>query len=222
MPPSQPTRSRRRRSGARLEPVEPAERPAHGRLWAADRRAQLLAVAADLLSHQGVDGVRIPDVAERAGVSRAVVYRFFPNRQAILLDLLEELGRALQERVERSLADAGLADVDALLALVFNDVCDTVRDLGPGVWRLLNSAGPDPDVESVARRVRAEVAGPWFARVQEVTGAPERDALVVTSMIAATIPAVVELWLSGSLEREEAVEALERGAAGLIREFTRT
>lgn len=230
MPPSQsappgsrpPRRADDRQSSRDLKLVEPPGRPAHGRLWAADRRAQLLGIAAELLTHQGVDGVRIPEVAERAGVSRAVVYRFFPNRQAILLDLLEELGKALHERIERSLADAGLADVEALLELLFNDVCDTISDLGPGVWWLLNSAGPDPDVESVARRVRAEVAGPWFARVQQVTGAPERDALVVTSMIAATIPAVVELWLSERVERHEAVATLKRGAAGLIREFTRT
>ncbi len=202
-----------------LELVEP---PSHGRLWAADRRAQLLVVAAELLTSQGVDGVRIPDVAEGAGVSRAVVYKFFPNRQAILLDLLEEFGKLLQLRVEASLADAGLADVEGLLERLFNDVCDAVSEHGAGVWRLLNSAGPDPDIESVARKVRAEVAGPWLARVQEVTGAPERDALVLTSMIAATIPAVVELWLSGQVGREEAVACLGRGAAGLIREFTRT
>ena len=202
-----------------LELVDP---PSHGRLWAADRRAQLLAVAAELLTTQGVDGVRIPDVAERAGVSRAVVYKFFPNRQAILLDLLEELGSLLQRRVEASLADTGLADVEVLLARLFNDVCDAVTELGAGVWRLLNSAGPDPDIESVARKVRAEVAGPWFARVQQVTGAPERDALALTSMIAATIPAVVDLWLSGQVSREDAVACLGRGAAGLIREFTRT
>ena len=200
-----------------LQVVEP---PAHGRLWAADRRKQLLAVAGELLSSHGADGVRIPDVAEGAGVSRAVVYRFFPNRQAILLDLLEEFGTVLQERVDKSLAEAGLADVDVLLEMIFHDVCSTVEDLGPGVWHLLNSAGPDPDVESVARQVRADVAGPWFARVQQVTGAPERDAFALTSMIAAAIPAVVELWLSGSVERDEAVTTLKRGVAGLIRAFT--
>ncbi len=201
-----------------LSLVEP---PAPGRLWAPDRRDQLLGVAAELLTEGGVEGVRIPDVADRAGVSRAVVYKFFPNRQAILLDLLEEFGRMLEERVETSLRAAGLADVDVLLERLFNDVCDSVSDLGAGVWRLLNSTGPDPDIESVARKVRADVAGPWFARVQQVTGAPERDAFALTSMIAATIPAVVELWLSGQVEREEAVTTLKRGVAGLIREFTK-
>lgn len=198
----------------------PASAPAHGRLWAADRRAQLLAVAADLLTERGPDGVRIPDVAERAGVSRAVVYRFFPNRQAILLDLIEELGRVLQERVEASLAREGLDDVDALLELLFRDVCDSVAEVGPGVWHLLNSSGPDPDIERVALTVRQRITGPWFVRVAEVTRAPERDALALTSMIAAVIPAVVEQWLSGRVDRDEAVSHLKRGVAGLIREFT--
>lgn len=201
-----------------LKLVEP---PGHGRLWAADRRVQLLAVAAELLTDGGVEGVRIPDVAERAGVSRAVVYKFFPNRQAILLDLLEEFGKVLQERVEASLADAGLDDVEVLLERLFVDVCDSVSEVGPGVWHLLNSAGPDPDIESVAQKVRAEVAGPWFARVQEVTRAPERDAFALTSMIAAVIPAVVDLWLSGQVERDEAVAHLKRAVAGLIREFSK-
>ena len=194
--------------------------PAHGRLWAADRRRQLLSVAAGLLSSHGAEGVRIPDVAEAAGVSRAVVYRFFPNRQAILLDLLEEFGSLLGDRVEASLEEAGLAHDHVLLEMIFNDVCGTVDEMGPGVWRLLNSAGTDADIESVARRVQAEVAGPWFARVQEITGAPERDAFALTSMIAAAIPTVVDLWISGAVERDEAVATLKRGVAGLIQAFT--
>ena len=217
MPPAPADRKRARGEAVDLKVVEP---PAHGRLWAADRRRQLLRVAAEILSEHGAEGVRIPDVAQLAGVSRAVVYRFFPNRQAILLDLLEEFGTLLAERVEASLAEAGLADVDVLLEMLFNDVCGTVDEMGPGVWHLLNSAGTDPDIESVARRVRADVAGPWFARVQEVTGAPERDAFALTSMIASTIPAVVDLWLSGAFERDEAVITLKRGVAGLIRAFT--
>jgi AcrR family transcriptional regulator len=201
----------------KLKLVEP---PAHGRLWAADRRAQLLDVAAGLLTRHGANGVRIPDVAEEAGVSRAVVYRFFPNRQAILLDLLEEFGSDLQQRVEQSLSEAGLTDTDALLELLFDDVCGAVEDRGAGVWYLLNSAGTDTDIEIVARRVQSDVAGPWFARVQEVTGAAQRDAFALTSMIAATIPAVVDLWLSGQVERADAVTILKRGVAGLIRAFT--
>jgi AcrR family transcriptional regulator len=189
-------------------------------LWAADRRQQLLRTAAELLESHGVDGVRIPDVAERAGVSRAVVYRFFPNRQAILLDLIEEFGRVVQERVEDALTESGLDDVEALLGRIFSGICDTVSEQGAGVWRLLNSAGPDPEIESVAQKVRTEITLPWFPRVESVTHAPGHEAVVVTSMIASTIPAVVELWLAGQVDRDEAITYLERGTATLIREFT--
>lgn len=194
--------------------------PAHGRLWAADRRAQLLEIAAELLESRGVDGVRIPAIAARAGVTRAVVYRFFPNRQAILLDLLEEFGHALQRGVEGSLDDNGLDDVEALLGKLFGVVCDTVSAQGTGVWRLLSSTGPDPDIEILAQEIRARITAPWFARVQDVTGSVAREAFALTSMIAATIPAIVELWIRGQLERDEAVAYLERGVSGLIREFT--
>ena len=152
--------------------------------------------------------------------SSRIVYRFFPNRQAILLDLIEEFGRVVGERVEGALEPNGLDDVQALLARIFDGICDTIEEQGAGVWRLLNSAGPDPEIESVAQKVRAEIAGPWFARVQEVTRAPARQAFALTSMIAATIPAVVELWISDQVERDEAVTYLERGVASLIREFT--
>ena len=75
----------------------------HNRLWAADRRKQLLDVAGRLLAKEGVDGVRIPDVAALAGVTRPVVYKHFSNRQAILVGVLEDFGQTLQERVQAAM-----------------------------------------------------------------------------------------------------------------------
>ncbi len=190
-----------------------------GRLWAADRRRQLLAVAAEILDREGVDGVRIPDVAAAAGVTRPVVYRFFPNRQVILMDLLEEFGSVLEERLEESVGN-GLSDVEALLGSVLEAVCDSVEEIGAGVWKLLNSAGPDPEIESVAQSVRARLVRPWFARVAEVTGAPGPDVRALTAMIAAAVPAVLSQWLAGDLRRDEAVASVLRGVGGLIQAFS--
>ena len=203
---------------ARARP-RPPESSSRGRLWAPDRRRQLLAVAAAILDREGVDGVRIPDVANAAGVTRPVVYRFFPNRQAILMDLLDEFGSVLEARLEESVG-AGLADVEALLRSVVVAVCDTVEETGAGVWKLLNSAGPDPEIESVAQSVRERLVRPWIARVAEVTGAAASDARALTAMIAAAVPAVLSQWLAGELRREEAVESLLRGVGGLIGAFS--
>jgi AcrR family transcriptional regulator len=199
--------------------TRPPESPSRGRLWAPDRRRQLLGVAAAILDREGVDGVRIPDVANAAGVTRPVVYRFFPNRQAILMDLLDEFGSVLEARLEESVG-GGLADVEALLRSVVEAVCDTVEEIGGGVWKLLNSAGPDPEIESVAQSVRERLVRPWIARVAEVTGAPSSDVRALTAMIAAAVPAVLSQWLAGELRREEAVDSVLRGVGGLIGAFT--
>jgi AcrR family transcriptional regulator len=176
-------------------------------------------VAAEILDREGVDGVRIPDVARAGGVTRPVVYRFFPNRQAILMDLLEEFGSVLEARLEQSVG-GGLADVEALLRSVFEAVCDTIEEIGAGVWKLLNSAGPDPEIESVAQSVRERLVLPWLERVAEVTRAPAPDVRALTAMLAAAVPAVLSQWLAGDLRRDEAMDSLLRGVGGLIRAFS--
>ncbi len=51
-------------------------------------QALMLAAASDLLAEQGAEAVTHLKVAQRAGVARATVYRHWPDRAAILVDLL--------------------------------------------------------------------------------------------------------------------------------------
>ncbi|MFI8961773.1 TetR/AcrR family transcriptional regulator [Streptomyces sp. NPDC053493] len=57
--------------------------PPRRRLSPADRRAQLLAVGAELFARAPYDDVLMEEVAERAGVSRALLYRHFPSKHAL-------------------------------------------------------------------------------------------------------------------------------------------
>ena len=192
----------------------------HGRLWADDRRRQILTVAARLLDERGVDGLRIPDVAQAAGVTRPVIYRHFPNRQAILMDLLEETGNALAERLE-DLAASGLDDVAKLMPDLFQGLCDEIEARGAGVWKLLNSAGPDPEVEAVAQSVRNRLVAPWYARVAAVTRTSGKDAAAITSIIHAIVPPLITLWNAGSLSRSEAVSHLTRAVGAILEAYSR-
>lgn len=188
---------------------------AHGRLWADDRRRQILAVAARLLDERGVDGLRIPDVAEAAGVTRPVIYRHFPNRQAILMDLLEETGNALAARLE-GLALSRPDDVAKRMPELFEGLCDEIEARGAGVWKLLNSAGPDPEIEAVAQSVRDRLVAPWYARVAALTGTSAEDAVAITSIIHAIVPPLITLWNAGSLSRAEAVSHLTRAVGAIV------
>ncbi|MEU9979954.1 TetR/AcrR family transcriptional regulator [Streptomyces sp. NPDC050856] len=53
--------------------------PAYRRLSVEERRGQLLGVALSLFAHRAPEEVSLDDVAEAAGVSRPLVYRYFPG-----------------------------------------------------------------------------------------------------------------------------------------------
>lgn len=62
-------------------------RPYHSPLRdqrAAETRSMVVEALADLISDQGTTEFSMQDVADRAGVSVRTVYRYFPNRQALL------------------------------------------------------------------------------------------------------------------------------------------
>jgi AcrR family transcriptional regulator len=52
------------------------------RLSPDDRRAELLALGAEVFGQRPYDEVRIDEIAERAGVSRALMYHYFPDKRA--------------------------------------------------------------------------------------------------------------------------------------------
>lgn len=61
----------------------------------ADRRRQLLQAAARLIAERGYAGVRLEDLGAAVGISGPAVYRHFPNKEALLVELLVDISRRL-------------------------------------------------------------------------------------------------------------------------------
>ena len=57
---------------------------ARTRLSPEERQRQLLRVTSDIIASDGVDNVRITYVVAAAGVTRPVVYKFFPHRNELI------------------------------------------------------------------------------------------------------------------------------------------
>ncbi len=53
-----------------------------------DRRLQLLAAAERLFAERGFQAVRLEDIGAAAGVSGPAIYRHFPNKESLLVELL--------------------------------------------------------------------------------------------------------------------------------------
>ncbi|MBP2453736.1 TetR/AcrR family transcriptional regulator [Mycolicibacterium lutetiense] len=67
------------------------------RLSPADRRNELLALGAEVFGQRPYDEVRIDEVAERAGVSRALMYHYFPDKRAFFAAVVRAEGERLFE-----------------------------------------------------------------------------------------------------------------------------
>ncbi|MEU0224295.1 helix-turn-helix domain-containing protein [Streptomyces sp. NPDC006284] len=79
-----------------------APTPAYRRLTVEERRGQLLDAALVLFAHRSPEEVSLDDVAEQAGVSRPLVYRYFPGGkqqlyEAALRSAADELRHCFDE-----------------------------------------------------------------------------------------------------------------------------
>jgi TetR/AcrR family transcriptional regulator, cholesterol catabolism regulator len=75
-----------------------------------ERRARIAAVAAQLADEGGYDAVQMREVAARADVALGTLYRYFPSKDHLLLDIMGEqidlLARSLVERPPRGTSAA--------------------------------------------------------------------------------------------------------------------
>ncbi len=65
-----------------------ARRP--GRPRSERSKAAILAAAGELLLERGLDAVSMDAIAERAGVSKATIYRWWPTKETLAIDALYE------------------------------------------------------------------------------------------------------------------------------------
>src|ERR1700751_4246793 len=78
-----------------------------------DRRSQLIAAAERLVAERGYLAVRLEDIGAAAGVSGPAIYRHFPNKEALLVELLVGISPRLLAGARK--ASAREADADATL-----------------------------------------------------------------------------------------------------------
>jgi AcrR family transcriptional regulator len=163
-----------------------------------DRTASaILDAAAHVLSEQGSSNSSMADVAEAAGVSRATLYRYFPDREALLHALAAQ---ALADAAAR-LADAGLdrAPVEEAIERIVRAIV-AVGDRYEVIVR--EQVKFDP---ADAKRLLGEPMRAVFARGIE-SGVIRQDipADVLLELFGGALMAAIKLMQRGELGLEEA------------------
>ncbi|HXF22702.1 MAG TPA: TetR/AcrR family transcriptional regulator [Streptosporangiaceae bacterium] len=106
----------------------PQARTAGTRLPRPARRRQLLGAAQEVFVAQGYHAAAMDEIAERAGVSKPVLYQHFPGKLELYLALLDESAEALTATIRHALAST--TDNKQRVRATFQAFFDFVTDSG--------------------------------------------------------------------------------------------
>lgn len=184
----------------------PEARPRAGRLPRTARRAQLLDVALDVFVEQGYHSASMDEIADRAGVSKPVLYQHFPGKLDLYTALVSTAVTTVIEGVREALASTqdNSERVQATMRLWYDCVADREK-----AFRLVfeSDLTSDPEVSGLVDRVTSESAEAIAEVIVEDTGLSRGAAELLAAGLVGMGHVGARAWLSGAsgLSRDDAV-----------------
>ncbi|MBO0726870.1 MAG: TetR/AcrR family transcriptional regulator [Blastocatellia bacterium] len=135
------------------------------RMRGEERRRQIVEVASELFSQGGFNGATTKAIADRAGISPAIIFRHFPSKEAIYSAILDHKLKQAAERIGGRLQDAaGRKDDRAFFGALAFDLLELYSKDPSLIRLLLFSALEGHDLsrmyyKTMSRQVRDHVRG---------------------------------------------------------------
>ncbi|OBK40706.1 TetR family transcriptional regulator [Mycobacterium sp. 1245111.1] len=170
-----------------------------------DRRLQLLAAAERLFAERGFLAVRLEDIGAAAGVSGPAIYRHFPNKESLLVELLVGISTRLlagAREVQSRATDAASA-LDGLI--------DFHLDFALGEPDLIRIQDRDlahlpAAAERQVRRAQRQYVEVWVGVLRQVdTGLAETDARLMAHAAFGLLNSTPHSLKSDGIARSRAV-----------------
>lgn len=184
-----------------------------------ERREQLLAAGAELLGRRPYDEVSIEEIAAAAGVSKGLLYHYFPTKQDFVLAALE---RGQRELAELTAPDPELDPADQL-SVGLDRFLDFVEEHAAAYTAIFRSrGGADPAIQATLEAGRRERMDSLIDALAEWEAAPvdvERTPLLETAVQGWLffLEGAVLRWLeSDDVSREKLRELLVAALLGAL------
>ena len=177
------------------------------------RRKQLLGAAQEVFVAQGYHAAAMDEIADRAGVSKPVLYQHFPSKLELYLALLDQHADRLVDRVREALATTtdNKARVAASVSAYF-DFVDGEGTEGEGAFRLVfeSDLRNDPAVRERVERMTQGCVDAIAETIAHDTGYRAEEAQLLSIGLSGLMEVGARWWLSSPdrIPKERAVQLL--------------
>ena len=178
-----------------------------------ERRAQLMESALEVFVVQGYHAAAMDDIADRAGVSKPVLYQHFPGKLELYLALLdqscEQVIRACAEALEAT--DDNKQRVANTMTAFYDYVA---RE--EGAFRLVfeSDLTNEPAVRERVDRVTSECAGLIAPLIEDDTGLAAAQARLLAVSLVGMAQVSARFWLDERLHEHAGID--QHQAAALV------
>ena len=203
-------------------PMSTDQKDNRARLPRDERRAQLLAAALEVFTQAGYHAAAMDELADRASVSKPVLYQHFPSKLDLYLAVLDLHIDSLVFAIQKAIASTPdnaervKATIDAYFGFIESE---------GEAFRLLfeSDMSVEPQVRERLNRMTYDCAAAVSGVISNDTGLPKEAAMMLGVGLIGYVQVTARHWLErdSKLSRQQAMELVEnlmwRGISGFPR-----
>lgn len=156
-----------------------------------------MAAAIEVFAHKGYTSAGVEDIVQASGTSKGAFYHYFASKQAIFLELMDQLAAAVEASVEGGIRSerGAVAKVEAALRIVVETTAQQ-RDLAKIL--LVEAVGLGPQFEEKRLEIHrrfTRVIQRHLDRAVEDSDIPAQDTNLVAQAWFGALNEVISQWL---------------------------
>ncbi|WP_414675801.1 TetR/AcrR family transcriptional regulator [Limnobacter sp.] len=170
-----------------------------------DRRKSLLNAAAELVEEAGWGVLNMSALADRAGVSRQLVYQHFPNLESLLGATAWAIFTDTMHGTALAITSNPHDIKQAIRAAVFVSL-DMPVGKGDALWQLIAGSGLNsPELETIRLGIRGVILKLWVPTMRKAKGLDQAAATGLVWMVILSFWGIRQLIRDGVVSREQGI-----------------